>query len=100
MIRWLYFPKSDRPSKIALAVVNVFEGTLAAIDSTTLELKSNEVLAQVAPRLKAAGFKVELGKGAKDRIRVPVLFGLNGRLEKAFDADAYHEKHGFVVEIE
>ena len=31
---------------------------------------------------------------------VPVLFGRNGQLRKHFCADAYHEKEGFVVEIE
>jgi hypothetical protein len=31
---------------------------------------------------------------------VPVLFGRNGRLEKSFEADAYHETAGFVVEVE
>ena len=31
---------------------------------------------------------------------MPVLFGRNGKAEKAFDADAYHEETGFVVEVE
>jgi RHS repeat-associated protein len=48
----------------------------------------------------AAGFTVELGKKAEQKINVPVLFGLNGRLEKSFDADAYHQAGGFVVEVE
>jgi hypothetical protein len=80
--------------------VQAFEAVTGAIDSATRELKSNEVLGQVAPHLKAAGFKVETGKRAEERIRVPVLFGLNGKLEKAFDADAHHEESGFVVEVE
>jgi hypothetical protein len=29
-----------------------------------------------------------------------MLFGLNGRLEKSFEADAYHEREGFVVKVE
>jgi hypothetical protein len=28
------------------------------------------------------------------------LFGLNGQLEKSFDADAFHKEAGFVVEVE
>jgi hypothetical protein len=58
------------------------------------------VLAEVAGGLATAGFRVEIGKKRDDQIPVPVLFGLNGRVEKAFNADAYHEKEGFVVEVE
>jgi hypothetical protein len=43
---------------------------------------------------------VETSKKAEHKIRVPVLFGLNGKLEKSFEADAYHEAEGFVVEVE
>ena len=45
-------------------------------------------------------FRVEVGKKATEKISVPVLFGINGRLEKYFEADAYHEQEGFVVEVE
>jgi hypothetical protein len=31
---------------------------------------------------------------------VPVLFGLNGKLEKSFEADAFNSTEGFVVEVE
>jgi hypothetical protein len=31
---------------------------------------------------------------------VPVLFGASGKVEKSFDADAYHPKAGFVLEVE
>ena len=37
---------------------------------------------------------------AKDKIRVPVLFGRNGRPEKSFEVDAYHKDTGTVLEIE
>jgi hypothetical protein len=50
--------------------------------------------------LRRAGFTVESGKKKGMKIRVPVLFGRNGKTEKAFDADAFHEKEGFVVEVE
>jgi len=29
-----------------------------------------------------------------------VLFGLNGKLEKSFDAEAFHRDSGFVLEVE
>lgn len=37
---------------------------------------------------------------APDKIRVPVLFGRNGVVEKSFEADAWHEKEKMVVEVE
>jgi hypothetical protein len=43
---------------------------------------------------------VETGKKRDMKICVPVLFGKNGRVEKSFDADAYHAEQGFVVEVE
>ena len=100
MIQWLFFPKSDPATPLALAVVKAFEVVSAEIDSAANELSSNEVLAIVAPHLAEAGFKVELGKKADQKISVPVLFGLNGRLEKSFDADAHNKSGGFVVEVE
>ena len=100
MINWSYYPRSDKAPPLAMAVVNAFQMVAADIDSVTHTLKSNEVLAVVGPHLQQAGFRVETGKGRDDKIRVPVLFGRNGRLEKSFEADAYYEKEGFVVEVE
>ncbi len=100
MVQWLFFPKSDPATQLALAVVAAFENVASEIDSATKEMSSNEVLAIVAPHLIQAGFKVEAGKKADEKISVPVLFGLNGKLEKSFDADAHHQAGGFVVEVE
>jgi hypothetical protein len=100
VINWYYYPKSDRPPDRARQVVQAFEAIAADVDSARFDLKSNEVLARLAPHLQAAGFRVEAGKRSGDKISVPVLFGLNGRLEKSFDADAYSESDGFVVEVE
>jgi hypothetical protein len=47
----------------------------------------NSVLKSVRPGLEAIGYKVEIGKRSDERIKVPVLFGRNGSLEKYFDAD-------------
>ena len=80
--------------------MKAFEHVASQIDSATHELNSNQVLSAVAPGLAAAGFRVETGKTADLKISVPVLFGLNGAVEKSFDADAYHETGGFVVEVE
>lgn len=100
MINWLYFPKSSKPDDLIVSVVSAFESVATEIDSTNNELKSNEVLEIVAPGLVSLGFKVETGKKSAEKIQVPVLFGYNGRLEKSFDADAYHPSAGFVIEVE
>lgn len=100
LIQWVFYPKSSRPTPLAISIVSAFETVAAEIDSNVHELPSNGVLAVAAPHLTAAGFTVEMGKRSDEKIRVPVLFGLNGVLEKCFDADAYHESGGFVVEVE
>ena len=54
----------------------------------------------VAPHLAAAGFVVETGKKKTEKVYVPVLYGNNGRVAKAFEADAHHVEGKFVVEVE
>jgi hypothetical protein len=100
LIQWVFYPKSSRPTVLALSVVNAFEAVASDIDSQAFDLPSNRVLAAVAPHLKVAEFSVEVGKKNNEKISVPVLFGLNGKLEKCFDADAYHQSEGFVLEVE
>lgn len=100
MINWSFFPRSDKPTSLAIEMVEAFCAVAEQIDSSGNELKSNQVLAILSPQLLQLGFRVEAGKSKGERIRVPVLFGRNGKLEKAFDADAYHEEKGFVLEVE
>lgn len=100
VINWSFFPRSDKPTAMAVELVDVFRSVADQIDSATHDLKSNQVLALLGPQLLQLGFRVEAGKTAADKIRIPVLFGRNGKLEKAFDADAYHESEGFVLEVE
>ena len=52
------------------------------------------------PYLQKIGFNVETGKTAEQKIRVPVLFGLNGISEKSFEVDAYHGISKTAIEIE
>jgi hypothetical protein len=100
MINWTFFPRSDRPPQLAREIIQAFEQSIGDIDSATHDLGSDDVLAVLRPRLELLGFRVETSKLHADKIRVPVLFGRNGVLEKSFDADAYHEAAGFVIEIE
>lgn len=100
MINWFFFPKSSEPAPLAKRVVASFESVADDIDSEQADLTSNEVLERVCPHLVKAGFAVETGKRASQKIMVPVLFGRNGKPEKSFEADAYHAEEGFVVEVE
>jgi len=100
MINWFFFPKSSEPSPLTIRVVSSFQLVANDIDSEQADLKSNEVLQKVCPHLVKAGFNVEMGKKVSQKIMVPVLFGQNGKPEKSFEADAYHQEGGFVVEVE
>lgn len=68
--------------------------------SSKFQLPSNEVLRILSGDIAALGYKVEMGKKAVDKIKVPVLFGRNGSLEKYFEADCYNPKAKVVIEIE
>ena len=43
---------------------------------------------------------METSKTAEGKIKVPVLYGANGKVEKSFEADAYHPIQKTVVEVE
>jgi len=58
------------------------------------------VLAKVRSGLQNLGFLVETSKMAEGKIKIPVLYGANGKVEKAFEADAYHATQKTVVEVE
>ena len=44
--------------------------------------------------------KVESGKKQKEKIKVPVLFGLDNRIDKFFDADGLSQDGRIVLEVE
>jgi hypothetical protein len=100
MINWQLFPKSNAAPGHLLQVVDVFKRMEPVIGSRSKQLSSDAVLAEVADGLEECGFRVERSKRSSDKIRVPVLFGRNGRLEKAFDADGYNKETRTVIEVE
>ena len=101
MINWIYYPLSDSPPNLVRQVAAIFESHAGEIDSTTHDIQeSNEVLSKVAGGLASLGFLVERGKTRAEKISVPVLFGEKGIPSKSFEADAYHPRESFVVEIE
>jgi hypothetical protein len=99
-VNWAYFPRSARPTRHVLDVVDVFTAAEASIDSQVHTHHSDAVLAAIRPGLLTLGFTVETGKKKSEKIEVPVLYGNNGKLAKVFDADAYHTDAGFVLEVE
>lgn len=99
-IDWIWFPKSSKPHDLALGIVGAFKGVESSIASDSHKLPSNGVLLQIAPELKALGFTVESSKKKHEKIEVPVLFGRKGMPEKSFNADAFCEEKGLVVEVE
>ena len=100
MIQWQHYPRSQRPLAIVENVVQAFAEVSSQIDSGTRNLRSDAVLRILRPKLLGLDFLVEGGKKRGDKVSVPVLYGLNGRPAKTFDADAYHPAHGFVLEVE
>ena len=52
------------------------------------------------PHLEQLGFVVEAGKTKEQKIDVPVLFGINNRIDKSFYADALSKDGKIVMEVE
>lgn len=100
MINWMYFPKNHPLDDISRQVVKTFQNIASEVDSDTHHYKSDEVLAVVRPGLEAIGFEVEKSKRSEDLVAVPVLYGMNGKIEKSFEADGYFPDAGYVVEVE
>ena len=100
MINWQYYPKSDKLPAHLDKVIKVFEKNEQFIKSSDHKLSSNDVLKCLRKDLVNIGYKVEKGKLAEDKIKIPVLFGKNGKLEKSFEADGFDAQHKTILEVE
>ena len=101
MIRFATFPKSEPTILLVRRVVDEFVAVQEHIcSSQDGKLQSNDVLAFLRGGLETLGFEVEKNKTSIGKIRVPVLFGMNGVPEKTFEADAFHQASGVVMEVE
>jgi hypothetical protein len=100
MINWQYYPKRKEIPTHLKDVVDIFVLNQNVISSNDFTLNSNDVLEKVSLHLLELNYQVEVSKKAIDKIKVPVLFGMNGKLEKYFDADAYNEDLKTVIEVE
>jgi len=100
MIQFQFFPRSVGLTDPIAAVVECFHRAFEDICSPEHNLSSDGVLRVLRPHLETAGYRVEAGKNRDQKIKVPVLFGLNNSIDKYFDADAISLDGKIVVEIE
>jgi hypothetical protein len=63
-------------------------------------LSSNEVLSILRVKLLKRDMRVEQGKSKGLKIPVPVLFGMNNKIDQHFDADALSADGTIVLEVE
>lgn len=100
MILWHFFPKSRIIPENLHDVLKVFETNEILINSDNHNYSSNKVLEIVRTNLEKLDFQIEISKKSTDKIKVPVLFGQNGKLEKYFEADGYNKANKTVIEVE
>jgi len=100
MVNWQFFPKSRILPEHLQKVLEVFEFNESLISSELHTYGSNEVLEKLREGFENIGFLIERSKKSIDKIKVPVLFGQNGKLEKYFDADGYNKVTKTVIEVE
>jgi hypothetical protein len=100
-ILWQYFPKYSACPPFLTHVLDAFNQVAQEIASLdNVGQASNDALAKVRHGLEKLGFSVETSKKTEGKIKVPVLYGPNGKVEKSFEADAYHKLEKTVVEVE
>lgn len=101
MINYQYYPKTSKlPKFLKTTIEEVFKKNANIIDSSTNEYNSNDVLELLRKDFENLKFQVEKSKSANDKIKMPVLYGINETIEKSFDADAFNEENKVVVEVE
>jgi len=94
------FPRSFGITDEIKDVIACFEMNYEKIKSPDNNLNSDGVLKVISNDLKNLKFKVEESKASVDKIKVPVLFSINNRIDKFFDADAVSEDGKIVIEVE
>jgi hypothetical protein len=98
---WKYYPARDRAPDWVAGLVQAFADSAAQLDSRQgLQMTSDKALAHLRPALVALGFEIEGGKKSSDKLRRPVLFGEQGREERAYEVDGFHPVAGVALEIE
>lgn len=99
-LQYQLFPRSFGMTPEILDVIRCFEKNYEQIKSPDHKLSSDGVLKIISDDLKLLHFKVEESKASEDKIKIPVLFGINNRIDKFFDADAVSSDWKIVLEVE
>ena len=99
-LRYQLFPRSFGINQRVRDVIFCLEKNFSLINSYQNKLSSNEVLEIVRQDLERVDFTIEKSKSKEDKIRVPVLFGLNNKIDKFFDADGISGDETIVLEVE
>jgi len=100
MLQYQLFPRSFGINTEVETVIGCFKKNYNEIKSPENNLNSDGVLKIISDDLKKLSFKVEESKAQNDKIKVPVLFSLNNRIDKFFDADAVSADGKIVIEVE
>lgn len=100
MLKYQFFPRSVGVTSEIKIIIDCFEKVYTLIDSSIHKHDSNKVLNRIRKGLELIEFKVEKSKIHSDKIKVPVLFGLNNNIDKYFDADAVSKDGKIVIEVE
>ena len=100
MIKYQFFPRSIGITEQIEKIVECFKLMEGKIKSPENNLNSNEVLTMLRPELEKIGMLVEKGKSKWEKIPIPVLFGLNNRIDKHFDADSVSKDGKVILEVE
>lgn len=100
MIRYQFFPRSVGINKEVQQIIDCFLAVDNDICSPEHTLSSNEVLSILRVKLLKRDMRVEQGKSKGLKIPVPVLFGMNNKIDQHFDADALSADGTIVLEVE
>ena len=98
--RYQLFPRSILITEQLKEAIFCFEKNSHLINSHKFNLSSNEVLEAVRLDLELLHFTIEKSKSKDHKIKVPVLFGLNSKIDKYFDADGISSDLKIVLEVE
>jgi hypothetical protein len=101
---WRFFPAFRPPPPWVPALVSIFQGNRAQIDSLVVHAKrmeSDDVLRVHADDLECdMGFAIERGKKKMGKLPRPVFFGDQGTYLRTYEIDAFQPDHGIALEVE
>ena len=98
--RFQFYPANKKIPEHLESLIGAFEKNQEKISSQKHTLNSNSVLEILRSDLESAEFRIEKGKKLNEKIKIPVLFGENGKVIKSFDVDGFNDDTGTVLEVE